>query len=342
MGKGEFGRRFVAATKIAVGMAVSALFLWLALRNVDVERSWRSLVRMDPVFWIGAMVLTVINHTLRTWRWAGLLDYGGAIRFRSLFSSVMISNFANNVLPLRLGELARAYSLKRRDDVPIATSLVSIVVERLFDVLSVVVLLGLLVWVTPQRTWVSRAAWSMLIVALLGMVALVVAYRFKEMLARKAEQSKGEGDGLLRRVRRIVVVSLHRAAEGAGGLKSVGALVKHSWSTMLVLVSGIIATTVCLMGYPRPGSISGIEAAIAVHGFVSIAAIVPAAPANVGPIQYATVIALTPFGYLAEDALAFSLVYHASMFIPLTAIGLIYFLQASLNLKDIAGSQEME
>lgn len=119
--------------QFGLGLIVSAFFLWLALRGLHLEAVWQEL--QEGNYWwlvpsVGVYFLAVLA---RTWRWDFMLRPLKRISIRRLFPVVVIGYMGNNIYPFRAGELLRSYVLYRREDVPVASSLATVVVERVFD-----------------------------------------------------------------------------------------------------------------------------------------------------------------------------------------------------------------
>lgn len=122
---------------IIASLLVSAFFLWLALRGVDFQQVMKSIQQAE----IGWIVLSFIGITAGLWlrgiRWHGLLDFKPP---RLITCHILNLGFMLNLLPLRVGEVARSV-LIMREGVPLVTAATSVVLERLIDTLLVVILL---------------------------------------------------------------------------------------------------------------------------------------------------------------------------------------------------------
>jgi glycosyltransferase 2 family protein len=132
----------VRAIQIAVGLGCALFFLALALYRVPLAAVGSTLAGADPV-WIGAAILVyVVNLALRAWRWQIILRPGASIPYSTVARALVVGYGLNTIMPLRLGELFRAEFVKVDVGLPRLWTLTSIVVERLFDGLTVVGCLG--------------------------------------------------------------------------------------------------------------------------------------------------------------------------------------------------------
>ncbi|MER3458060.1 MAG: hypothetical protein C4309_04965, partial [Chloroflexota bacterium] len=121
-------------------MAISVLFLFLVVRGLDPARFWENLRQANCHWFLPASVFLVVSYALRAFRWRLLLD--GQVGSLRAFSVINVGYLLNNVLPFRLSDVARAYLISRGTPVGGARGLSSVVVERVTDVLAVVILLA--------------------------------------------------------------------------------------------------------------------------------------------------------------------------------------------------------
>ena len=115
------------------GLAISGVFLWLALGGLHLADVWQVL-RTANLWWlIPGIAVYFVGVWARAWRWHYLLRPIKAISTNTMFPIVAIGYMGNNIYPARAGEVLRAFILRRRQGVPVSASLATIVVERIFD-----------------------------------------------------------------------------------------------------------------------------------------------------------------------------------------------------------------
>ena len=139
---------------IWLGFAISAVFLYLAFREVDFSQVWSYLTHAQWSWVLLGLVFYFIGVWLRAFRWQILLNPLKKLSIPRLFQVVAIGYMGNNVYPARAGELLRAVLLKQKDQISISASLATIVVERLFDAL---VIMGLVLLNLSQLTALPSA-----------------------------------------------------------------------------------------------------------------------------------------------------------------------------------------
>ncbi len=128
--------------KYIIGAGLGGIFLWLAFRGVDLKRVRHILFQVDYNWVIVAGFAMLSSHVVRAWRWGLLLfPVKKDIPLRFTFSSTMIGYLINTILP-RAGELAKAVSLTRMSRVSLSSIVASVLVERVIDTITLLLLLA--------------------------------------------------------------------------------------------------------------------------------------------------------------------------------------------------------
>jgi glycosyltransferase 2 family protein len=163
-----------------VGVVVSAVFMWLALRNADFDRTWEALARAD-IGWLALSVaLMVVAFFIRAVRWSSLFEPERRPPLRPVVRATFIGYVANALLPVRAGDAAKAVALNRTARTPIAESVATILTERVYDVLSLILLLFVMAPWLPEVSWLRAA--GLLAAGLLVATAVIigVVLRFQD------------------------------------------------------------------------------------------------------------------------------------------------------------------
>src|SRR5260370_41507478 len=119
--------------QIWLGILISLVFIWLALRGLQLDQFWGVVESANYGWLIPGVAIYFVAVWMRTWRWHYLLRPIKEIPTRGLFPIVTIGYMGNNIYPARTGEVLRAVVLKRRENVSVSASLATIIVERIFD-----------------------------------------------------------------------------------------------------------------------------------------------------------------------------------------------------------------
>ncbi len=319
--------------KLALGLVLSAFFLWLAFRQARLGEIVEALA--SARYWLMAPVvaLTVAAFAVRAWRWRFLLSTVQIIPFGPLFASTMIGFMGNNLLPMRLGELLRAHSIGRSAGVSRTAALASVVVERILDIF---VLLAVFAAILLHRGLPADVrSWGafLLALALPVLVALVVFQaRFAAAMVFLA---------------RVVPARFRPQVLRVAGNFHLGLGVLRKGRTLFWAVLCSILMWACLAGVVMLCLAAlhlrlSPEAAVVVLVVMAIGTMVPAAPGYIGTLQYAGTLALLQYGVDRPRALSFTLLYHASQWLPVTALGLYYFLRERFSLSQLAQIQADE
>ena len=120
--------------QLIIGLSIAALAIFLTFRNIPVDELLESFQKANYIYLFPVAVIILISYTVRVYRWRVLVDQIKPVSANQLFPPMMIG-FLGNMLPMRAGEIFRAYLLKKKTNIPFAGSLATIMVERMFDVL---------------------------------------------------------------------------------------------------------------------------------------------------------------------------------------------------------------
>ena len=295
----------MAVVGLVVGVPVSALFLWLAVRDASLDSVWTAARGADPAPLALAIVALGTLYLLQGVRWHRIaaVPRPGDLGFAKM---VVGSVACNNVLPGRIGELFRARWLAVAAPMPSGRAVATVGLDRGSDVIA---LLGFLVLALP---FVAAGEWAMRIVVggalvVVVLVGIVAATRGYVGLRRRDRRERG----WLRRIVRDLVDTLAEPFERRRSASVLG-LSAAAW--------GAFAVAVWLIGRSI-GVDLGLLECMFVTGILNLGVAIPSSPGFVGTYQWLSVAALAVFGVAHEEALAFSILLQASWYLPTTLIG---------------------
>ncbi|HEV2149789.1 MAG TPA: lysylphosphatidylglycerol synthase transmembrane domain-containing protein [Longimicrobiaceae bacterium] len=329
--------------KAVLGIAVSLLLLWWALRDVSFAEVVHHVRNADPVLFLLAVAVATSGLAIRALRWRALLrPVAEGIPFRPRYAAVSIGFAANNLLPARVGEFARAYSLGRLAGVPVGAVLASLVMERVLDGLVIVALLFASMSAASFPAMVEvggvdpRSA-ARVVAVLTGVLGALLF-----VLALAPERSVEVVDSVAERLlpsslRRPLVDALHSFLGGLGVLRDPKLLaISVAWAaaqwTFLAL-SFYLAFLAFGIDVPFAG-------AVFLQSLVSLAVAVPSSPGFFGPFEAASKLGLGLWGVPPGQAVSFAIGFHIGGFIPVTLIGLWYVWRLNLSWKEVEASEE--
>ena len=249
----------------------------------------------------------------------------------------MIGYMANNVLPLRAGEVVRVYVVARRWSAaaggagprahPFWTTLATLVVERVLDSLAVVLILAVLVLLVPVPRFLEIAALVVLAIDVAGVAVLLALAVAPAGCARLITRLVGRWPSLQRRALRVFETFVH----GLDGIRAPAhAAPLLAWTLAVWLVPAFAAWTMLLALDLRLPFI----ASWVVLGFVGLGVSIPSAPGYVGVFHAAAVLAVGLFGVGASAGVGYAILFHASQILPVTLLGWLYLLREHVSLGE--------
>jgi glycosyltransferase 2 family protein len=328
-----------ADPRLWISVVITAVTLWLALRGVSFRDVARDMARADLPFVLGVSVPAYVAMVwLRALRWRHLTDAVCPIASGPLFRATAVGFLANNVFPLRIGELVRAWYLARETRARAAALFGTVMLERVIDG---VVVLAMALFVFGARTGSRSSALAVGIPLIFGIVVPVGGV----VLLRIAPDAT---IGLLTRVVRVVASQrIADATEGpvrrmAEGLDSLRGGRHVFWvafhSVMIWLVLGVVPFVATIEGLGIDlGSTERLwQASYVVLTAVGIAVALPSAPGFFGPYHLAAREALSRFGVSDEQALAVGTLAHAVFWLSTTLLGLAVLRFRATRLDELA------
>ncbi len=315
--------------KLGLAIIISLAGLYIAFRNVQLNQLVESVKQVNGWYILLAMLLMVFTVVLRAWRWQFILSPIKMIGVHPLFASTMIGYFGNSVLPFRLGELLRAYSLSRSKNIATSTAFGTIILERVLDMLGLLGVTLLFFTVYPFPGWLKASgliAAALTLFLIIFLVGLGIAenkikdriYGWKIFDSTYGERILALIDNLVSGL--IALKSTHHFF--AVTLLTVSMWVAYYIQTYLVVLSVDVEVTwiavgVCLIA-------------------TTLVITVPSAPGYIGTYHATAVLVMVElFNVPLVDAQAFAVLVHAIGFLPFAVIGFMYFLRSSVQIKDI-------
>lgn len=353
--------------RIGLGLLVSAVCLYFVLRGVQWDEVWRHLSEVDlPLFGL-SMLLMLAAYLLMTWRWQHLLDplevpvpaapadnasssaplaargVRSHVSLLNLYGKVLTGYFFNAFFPARAGDLVRAYLLGRKTGLRKTTVLATIVIEKAFDGIVLLVLLLLSLVLLPPvgamgvggldpdlLAWVAGAG---IVVAIAG---LGVFYMFSGQIARFVEAVMSRLP-LPDRLKGLAVRLIETFAGGMHVFKSPLPLVSAAAISVFVWLAVALMFLAGLMSFRTsfPAELTGIAGLLFITGLVNLGLLVPALPGNVGTYEALVVAAMAFFRVDKELAVAFALIFHVGQLVVTLVVGLFAFWAQNMSLADM-------
>ncbi len=319
-----------------LGTAISLLAVWFFYTQVDSSQLWMSLQTANYVFVLPCMALLLLGLVTRALRWQVLLD--GGLPLMRAFSIMNVAYLVNGVLPLRIGEFARAYLATRaKPPVPVMTSASTIIAERLLDLMAVIIMALFSLSVAPLPEQVRASAVILGPLAVVGFGVLVLLAHYRGFTEKRLDAMLRGVTGLNRiPIRDFVGHFLNGLAPLTQPRKLLAAVV----FTVLSWGISAVAGYVLMFAFYEEASWATTFLYIASAAF---AIAVPAVPGNVGTYEAAILLALNATGYPAYSAgqlngvaLSFAVMVHAVNLFVHVATGVVGFVQEGVTLRQLS------
>ena len=318
---------------VAIGLLIGGLFLWLALRDVQLSAVASSLRSADLWMAIPFLLSLALFYWLKAVRWSILLRPTRDIPARDLVPAMMIGFAGNNVLPVRLGELLRIFALSKEHDISISTVFGTVVLERVFDVVTLLILLSVALYASPFASTEFEAARTFILIA--AIVAVLATYGIAASPVWLTSVLRPFFRLLPQRLRPIVEQRLTQLRQGFAVLtKSPGhVIIRIFLNSIVQWVLLAFAIQISIMAFDIGASPA---AAVLILGLVVAGISLPSAPAFVGTIEYCFVLGLGLFGVTANEALSVGIFYHAITFAAVTLSGALYIRRLNTTFGRLA------
>jgi len=320
-----------------LGMAVSGFFLLWALQGLDLKQVWEDLQHGNYLWLIPSVAVYFLAVLVRTWRWDYLLRPLKRIAIRRLFPVVVIGYMGNNIFPFRIGELLRAYVLKRNEDVSISSSLATIVVERIFDGLTMLLFVFVALPTVPALPEGLR-----LIVMAGGVFFLGALVVFLLLAARPATAARLYNpliDHLLpKRYGLKLRGFIERFILGLAALRDVRHVFMIFFTSVLIWLLETVKYWFVMHAFDLQLSFFTL---MLMNGIVNLSTTLPAAPGYIGTFDAPGIAVLVAFGVGRELATAYTLVLHAALWLPITLLGFVYMIREGLRWGDLTQASHL-
>jgi uncharacterized protein (TIRG00374 family) len=319
--------------QLTVGLALSALFLWLALRGEDWVAIRASLAEADYRYIALMVPLGVYTLYARCQRWRILLEktHHRSVPMLPIFSASAIGFMANMVLPFRVGEVARPVLLARDTGLPVASTFATVIVERVLDLVALATFGLGIVMSADVPIEIYRGAQGAALVAVVGFVGIYVVVVWRKallpLLDRVWARIPKLGPAILK-VEHEVVDGMSAIADP---LTMVRTVIWSFYIWFVVAISFAVAFKATGIDIPFIGG------GVTVATIVALAVSVPSAPAFVGQFEWGCKIALEQIhGVPGGAAIGYSILVHTTQFLTTVALGVIFLAREGLTLRELS------
>lgn len=315
------------------GIFVSALFLYIALRGLQLEFVVTAIKSAKLIWLMPVVFIYFISVWFRAQRWNYLLRPIKHLQTREIFPVVAIGYMGNNIYPARAGELLRSIVLKRRYDIPISSTLATIIVERIIDG---VVMLGFIFFNLSELNKLTAASGligSIHSLALWGSIAFFGALLFFIAAARYPHKTQSIIHWIVENIipkkwqEKLLNISL-RFFTGVKSLSSFNNLLMVLGTSIIIWLLETSVYWIVMQAFPIEINFFGL---MLMNGILNLSTTLPSAPGYIGTFDAPGIAILSAFGIEKTLAAGYILVLHAALWLPVTLLGGFYFAREDLN-----------
>lgn len=322
--------------KFIFGILISGVCVAVAIYRIDFQELLNILKNVRPAFLLLSVAFILLTQIIRSLRWQLLMMSVKWIRLMNLTSATVIGSMADMILPARVGDIIRAGLIGKREKVSSVSSLATIVVERTYDILTILFVLLMIVLFFNTIFTSEAVSDSMVLtgkivtVASLMLLLLLFVIRIKTTgIIHLLNRFCGF---LPERFRARIAESL---ASFALGLQAV----KLDWGLMpIVFYSVLLWSAFALSNYFVLKAMDyhlSLVTAYYLLLFQILGVTLPSSPGFIGTYHAAVVAGLSTLGITAEKALGVAIIMHASFFFPFVLSGMAFIWAENLSFRDI-------
>ncbi len=315
--------------KFILGAFVSILFVYFSFQGIELENLTKGLGNNDYFYFLPSIICLVLPLILKSIRWGVLLNPLEKIKQKILFPITCVGFMGIILIPMRAGEIVRPYLVIKRSRVPFSSALATIFIERVLDVMALLLILQVLILISDLPPWFTSLGYSLAFVCILLICLIFFTYYKKEKSLLVTHQFL-----------KLLPIRIHTRIEGLtknfiNGFEIISSPGRLMYSIFLsVLIWGVSGLGIhCLLLFQNIDL--PIISSFVVLVITMIGISMPTAPGFIGNFQYGCIIALSIFNISKTDALGFSIVYHLSAIGITFLLGLASLLFIKIPLKEL-------
>ncbi len=327
--------------KFWFGIVVSAFFMVLLLNKIDFKLLGSALRSADYRYIFLAICCTFISYFIRALRWRYLLITDKSIPLSSLYPATIIGYMANNLLPARLGEFVRAYTLAQKEQLETPAVFASLVIDRLFDGFTVLLLLLITLFTLRLPVGMEDAALALRAGGVIMFLLYSGVMLFLYLLKRQTMRTLSAVGFILKPFpKRFSDSIIPLLGSFIGGIR-----LSARWGNIAaMLFTSIGIWLFCVIPVDMTLRSFNVHLPVTASIFILImlvfAVMVPASPGFIGTYHYACYKGLSVFGVPEATSVSIALVMHATGFFPVIIVGMYYLWKNKISLNELQGVEK--
>lgn len=327
-------QRFKNQWKFWLGVAISSIFLYFAVRNLSWGEFFIALKTANYWWLIPGVVIYFVAVWVRAWRWHFLLRHLKPISTKKLFPIIAMGLTGNNILPARAGEVLRSVILKRRENVSVSASLATIIIELIFNAVVMMAFIFVNLPELAKLTSNSGFIGNIQTLAIWGTVVFFGALIVFLLAAMRPGVTAKIGLWLIERLipRRFQTQAVGLMNKFLDGLASLGSPVNVLIVFFTSVVFWLLETSKYWFVMHAFEFRVSFFALMLLNGLANLATTLPGAPGYIGTWEAVTVAVLVAYNVSQAEALGYAVVLHVALWLPVTLLGLYYLTKDGIKL----------
>lgn len=315
--------------QLIIGTAISLFFLYLVFRRVELSKFLLAFKTADYNWVILAATLLMLHFLLRILRWKVLLWPIGRISLSSVTGTMFISFFVNNFLPARLGDVMRGFLLSKRENVPLSSSIATLIAEKFLDGLAIISSFGFMTFffkkngldIASYRLLLFGTYFTLVLFIITGLAFCLIKYS-PDTFLRFLKSSWKEKT-------RLYFLSFSKGLDWMSNPFQFGLSLLLSYGTWVVYALGI--QTLCESFYLKVPFYVSFLTMVA----ICILTTLPFTPGYVGTYHAAVTYCLAFYGVPVTEAAAIAFLYHGMFFVISSLPGIFLFWHYHMTFRSL-------
>jgi hypothetical protein len=307
------------------GFVVSVVLLYFSLKDIKFQEIVATLLKANPWLIPVPLVFILIAVILCSLRWSRLT--GSGVHFLDAFAALMIGLFVNNVLPARIGEVARAYVISKKRGLSFTYAFSTVLLDRFFDLTGLLLIAFIFFPDESLPAAVSRSIYILIAFLIFCIASMILLSR---------EQFANRIAVIFARIKRPLFSKLaERVSMIQENLKRINSPFNLIFSVVLSFCTWFSMTIALYLVILMLGIKVEFRVIPFVCALLNLGLTIPSSPGYVGVYQFLLVYLLAIFGVPKHEGFTISIIYHAMWFVPYSIIGFIFLLKEHLKIREI-------
>jgi len=323
--------------KIGIGLVITVVFMWYAMRDISFAEIFEKISGANHLVLIPILAIMYMFFFVKALRWKYLLSPIGDFSVKDVVPPMMVGFLGNNILPLRLGELVRVVAFCKKFGSHKSSILSTLVLERIFDIFSILILLVIGIVTTPSLPpWCRNIGFGMGIMALVVSVFLFAYTKWTEEIIAAFEKYFSF---LPEKIFRFVSHNIEKSAHGLHSLRDTRLLLINALLSIAewIMMCATVYFSLIAFNISLPFS-----ASLVVNGVTAFGVAIPSSPGFFGVIEAIFSKTLALFNVSQIYAVSSAIYYHLISYIAINIVGFYYLHKMGLSLSEVGEEAEDE